>query len=210
MSTQLDSGLDFGRPASAAALGRAADALTEHGFVVETLDDGAAARSRVAELIPPASSVLTGASETLRLTGIDTDINDSGRYFAVRPKTLGMDRERDADAIRCLRSTPDVVIASAHAVTETGSVVIASGSGSQLPAFAGGAARAIWVVGAQKIVPDLSTGLRRVEEHSLPLESERAKAIYGYPSAISRLLILNLEPYTGRSTVLLLREAIGF
>jgi hypothetical protein len=30
------------------------------------------------------------------------------------------------------------------------------------------------------------------------------------PSAINRLLILNAEPYPGRGTVLLLREAIGF
>jgi hypothetical protein len=32
----------------------------------------------------------------------------------------------------------------------------------------------IWVVGAQKVVPDLSTALRRIEDYCLPLESERA------------------------------------
>jgi hypothetical protein len=60
------------------------------------------------------------------------------------------------------------------------------------------------------VVPDLSAALRRVEEHCLPLESERAMRVYGRPSAISRLLILNVEPSPGRGTVLLLREAIGF
>jgi hypothetical protein len=65
-------------------------------------------------------------------------------------------------------------------------------------------------VGAQKIVPDLAAGLRRVEKHCLPLENDRAMAAYGQPSAVSRLLILNLEPRPGRATVLLLREAIGF
>jgi len=107
-------------------------------------------------------------------------------------------------------STPDVIVGSVHAVTEEGSLVIASGSGSQLPGFAGGAGRAIWVVGAQKVVPDLALGLRRVEEHCLPLESERAMRVYGMRSAISRLLILNREPVPGRGTVLLLREVIGF
>jgi len=34
--------------------------------------------------------------------------------------------------------------------------------------------------------------------------------VYGQPSAINRLLILNAEPHPGRGTVLLLREAIGF
>ena len=69
---------------------------------------------------------------------------------------------------------------SAAAVTETGSLVFASASGSQLAGYAG-AARAIWVVGAQKVVPDLSTALRRVEDHCLPLESERAMEAYGGP-----------------------------
>ena len=66
------------------------------------------------------------------------------------------------------------------------------------------------IVGAQKVVPDLSTALRRVEDHCLPLENARAQAAYGWPSAINRLLILNAEPHPGRGTVLLLREAIGF
>ena len=99
---------------------------------------------------------------------------------------------------------------SVAALTETGSLVIASASGSQLPGYAGGAARAIWIVGAQKVVPDLSTALRRAEDHALPLESARAQAAYGQPSAINRLLILNAEPRPGRGIVLLLREAIGF
>jgi hypothetical protein len=99
---------------------------------------------------------------------------------------------------------------SVAAVTETGSLVIASGSGSQLPSYAGGAARRIWIIGAQKIVPDLGTALRRVEEHCLPLESARTQEIYGWPSAVNGLLILNAEPYPGRSTIMLLREAIGF
>ncbi len=76
--------------------------------------------------------------------------------------------------------------------------------------LAGGAARAIWVVGAQKVVPDLSAALRRVEEHALPLENVRALEAYGVPSAVNRLLILNAEYQPGRGTVLLLREAIGF
>jgi hypothetical protein len=88
--------------------------------------------------------------------------------------------------------------------------VVASGSSSQLPSYSGGAGRAIWIVGAQKVVPDLDAALRRVEEHCLPLEDARFRQAFGRPSHISRLLIINTEPFPGRSTVLLLREAIGF
>ncbi|MEV6942606.1 LUD domain-containing protein [Streptomyces sp. NPDC051172] len=115
-----------------------------------------------------------------------------------------------ADEIRRLVAAPDVVVNSVAAVTETGSLVLASGSGSQIPANAGGAGQAVWIVGAQKVVPDLSTALRRVEEYALPLEDARARAAYGMRSAVNRLLVLNAEPRPGRGTVLLLREAIGF
>ncbi|GLX50217.1 hypothetical protein Shyhy01_31670 [Streptomyces hygroscopicus subsp. hygroscopicus] len=200
----------FADPAPAQSLERAATALTAHGFTVEILDDAAAARTRVRDLIPEGAGVFTGASETLRLSGIAEDINDSGRYDAIRPRVLAMDRATRMNEIRRLTAGPDVIVGSVHAVTETGSLVIASGSGSQLPGNAGGAARAIWIVGAQKVVPDLPTALRRVEDHCLPLESARTQAAHGWPSAVNRLLVLNAEFVPGRGTVLLLREAIGF
>jgi len=200
----------FTDPAPAQRLERAAAALTAHGFSVEILDDAAAARTRIKDLIPEGASVLTGASETLRLSGIEEDINHSGRYESLRQRGLTMDRATHMDEIWRLLSTPDVIVGSVHAVTETGSLVVASASGSQLPGYAGGAARAIWVVGAQKVVPDLSAALRRVEDHCLPLENDRAMKAYGQPSAINGLLILNAEHRPGRGTVLLLREAIGF
>ena len=202
--------LSFTDPAPAQRLERVAVALTANNFTAEILDDAAAARARVKDLIPAGASVFTGASETLRLSGIDEDINTSGRYDAVRPRGLAMDRVTQMAEIWRLMSTPDVIVGSVHAVTETGALVAASATGSQLPGYAGAAARVIWVVGAQKVVPDLGTALRRIEAHCLPLESERAMAAYGRPSALNRVLILNAEPLPGRATVLLLREAIGF
>jgi hypothetical protein len=200
----------FAEPAPAPRLEQAATALTAHGFTVEILDDPAAACDRIRDLIPEGATVFTGASETLRLSGIDEDVNASGRYDALKPRLLAMDRVADADEIRRMLASPDVIVGSVAALTETGSLVVASASGSQLTGYAGGAAHAIWIVGAQKVVPDLSTALRRVEEYALPLESARAQLAYGRPSAINRLLVLNAEPQPGRGTVLLLREAIGF
>ncbi len=200
----------FAAPASAQSLERAATALKEHGFAAEILDDSEAARDRVKDLIPEGASVFTGASETLRLSGIEEDIATSGRYQAIRPRVLAMDRATQSDEIRRLISAPDVSMGSVAAVTETGSLLIASASGSQIPAFSGGAGHRIYIAGAQKVVPDLPTALRRLEEHSLPLESERAMVAYGVPSVVNRLLVLNGEPFPGDATVLLLREAIGF
>jgi hypothetical protein len=200
----------FTDPAPAGGLERAAAALTAKNFAVEILDDATAARTRIKGLILEGASVFTGASETLRLSGIEEDINNSGRYDAIRSRSLTMDRATQRDEIWRLMSTPDVIVGSVAAVTETGSLVVASASGSQLPGYAGAAARVIWVVGAQKVVPDLPAALRRVEDHCLPLENDRAMKVYGRPSALNRMLILNAEPEPGRGTVLLLRQAIGF
>jgi len=208
MTTSIPAPL-FTDPAPAQRLERAAAALTAKNFAVEILEDAAAARARIKYLIPEGAIVFTGASETLRLSGIEEDINKSGRYDSIKSRPP-MDRATQRNEIWAALSTPDVLVGSIAAVTETGSLVVASASGSQLPGYAGAAARVIWVVGAQKVVPDLSTALRRVEEHCLPLESERAMRVYGQPSAINRVLILNAEPEPGRGTVLLLREAIGF
>jgi L-lactate utilization protein LutC len=199
----------FTDPAPVERLERAAAALTAKYFAVEILDDAAAARTRIKDLIPEGASVFTGASETLRLSGIEEDINNSGRYDALKSRPP-MDRTTQRNEIWAALSTPDVLVGSVAAVTETGSLVAASASGSQLPGYAGAAARVIWVVGAQKVVPDLPAALRRIEEHCLPLENERAMKVYGVPSAVNRVLILNAESEPGRGTVLLLREAIGF
>ena len=209
MTTPIPAAL-FADPAPEARLERAADALTAHGFTVEILDDAAAARTRIQDLIPEGASVFTGTSETLRLSGIEEDIKNSGRYDALRSRGATMDRVTQRDEIWRLMSTPNVIVGSVAAVTETGSLVVGSASGSQLPGYAGAAARVIWVVGAQKVVPDLPTALRRIEDHCLPLENDRAMQVYGRPSALNRVLILNAEPEAGRGSVLLLRQAIGF
>jgi hypothetical protein len=200
----------FTEPAPAETLERVAAALRANNFAVEILDDAAAARTRVKDLVPEGASVFTGASETLRLSGIDEDINSSGRYESVKARSSTMDRATQLAEIWRMLACPDVIVGSVAAVTETGSLVAASASGSQLAGYAGAAARVIWVVGAQKVVPDLSTALRRIESHCLPLENDRAMKAYGVPSALNRILILNAEPHPGRGTVLLLRKAIGF
>ena len=117
MTTSIPATL-FVDPVPAERLERAAAALTAHGFAVEILDDAAAARRSIKDLIPEGASVFTGASETLRQSGIDADINTSGRYEAVRPCVLAMDRVTRADDIRRLTASPDFVVGSVAALTD--------------------------------------------------------------------------------------------
>src|SRR4051812_40138574 len=123
MTTAIDSA-QFTSPAPVERLERVAAALTQHGFTVEILDDAAAARVRVGELIPEGASVFTGASETLRLSGIDDDVNTSGRYVSVKARGWQMDRATQRNEIWQALSVPDVIVGSVAAVTETGSLVV--------------------------------------------------------------------------------------
>jgi hypothetical protein len=176
------------------------------GIFVESQDE---ARKKIAELIPEGSEVMTMTSKTLEALGIAKEINESGKYNSVRTKLA--DPKISPREKRMLGAAPDFVIGSVHAVTEDGKVLIASNTGSQLPGYAYGAGKVIWVIGTQKIVPDLDSGLKRLYDYVLPLESDRAHKAYGTPgSNVSKLLIVNKEVNPARITVVFVNESLGF
>ena len=185
-------------------------ALEANGMTVIRAADAAAAKRIVLDLIPDASPVHQGASQTLDVLGITYEIEKSGRYAALRPRIWSMDRETEAHEIRRLGAAPDVMLGSVHAVTETGSLLAASMSGSQLGPYVSGAGRVILVVGTQKIVPDLEEGLLRINEYAYRLEDARAQAAYGIRSAVNKVLVINREITPGRITVVLVDEVLGF
>jgi hypothetical protein len=200
---------EFARPADAAAVERTAEALRSHGFDARIVDDGLAARDMLLSLVPEGAEVGEGASQTLDGIGVTEIIEKSGRYDAIRPRTRAMDRATQMREIRKLGAAPDVQINSVQAVTEDGRVVVVSFGGSQLGPIGFGAGRVILVVGAQKIVPDLATAFRRVEEYSYPIEDAKLQEAYGRHSAINKMLVLNGEVAPGRTTVILVREPVG-
>ena len=216
MISELEPNLDpslsrrFGTVGGEASVRRAAAALEANGITVLRAPDAAAAKRIVLDLIPDGSQVHHGASQTLDLVGITDEIDKSGRYEPLRPQIWSMDRKTQADEIRRLGAAPDVMLGSVHAVTETGSLLAASMSGSQLGPYVSGAGRVILVVGTQKIVPDLEQGLRRINEYAWRLEDARAQAAYGIRSAVNKVVIINREITPGRITVVLVDEVIGF
>ena len=200
----------FATVAEEAQVKRTAAALEANGIEVLRAADAAEAKRIVLGLIPDGSQVHHGASESLEASGITEEIEKSSRYEFLRPRIWSMDRTTQADDIRRLSSTPDVMLGSVHAVTETGSLIAASMSGSQLGPYVSGAGRVILVVGTQKIVSDLEEGLRRIDEYAFPLEDARAQAAYGIHSAVNKVLIINREIAPGRITVVLVDEVLGF
>ena len=200
----------YGTVADDARVRKTSAALEANGISVLRAADGAEARRIVLDLIPEGSQVYHGASQSLEVSGIIGEIERSGRYKPLRPQIWSMDRKTQGDEIRRLSASPDVMLGSVHALTETGSLLTASMSGSQLGPYASGAGRVILVVGTQKIVPDLEEAFHRIQEYSFPLEDARAQAAYGIHSGVNKVLIINREVVPGRITVVLVDEALGF
>jgi hypothetical protein len=149
--------------------------------------------------------VFTATSETLRLSGIAAELDATPHSV----RRIAPPADGDVYATIRLGAQPDVVVGSVHAATEDGWLVVASASGSQLAPYASGARRVIWVVGAQKVVPDLDAALRRVHGYSLPKEWRRL-AQYGQTSFVGKILLVEREALPDRTTVVLVRQAIGF
>lgn len=173
--------------------------------------NGEDAKKKVLELIPKQAEVMTMSSTTLDTIGITKEINESSQYNSVRNKLFSMDRKTQELEMQKLGSAPEYAVGSVHAVTEDGHVLIASNTGSQLPAYVYGSAHVIWVVGAQKIVKDTDSGIKRIYDYVLPLESERAHKAYGVTgSAVNKLLIINKEATPNRLIIILVKEVLGF
>jgi hypothetical protein len=201
---------EFTELASGEQIAAAAAALERNGITPLLAATGAGARGLVRSLLTDGAEVYNNTSQTLEATGVADDIERSGRYQPLRLRLYRMDREMQQREMRTLAASPDYVVGSVHALTEDGSLLIASASGSQLGPLVSGAGHVIFVIGAQKIVSDVAAGMRRIYQYCYPLEDARARRAYGVPSGVNNILIINKVVATGRVTAIIVNEHLGF
>jgi L-lactate utilization protein LutC len=191
------------------------EAVRARGVTVTLVDTKESALVHLQVLIPAGVSVMTGASITLQQTGFEALLmsgNHPWKYLKA-----GIMAEKDpakAVALRKQASQADYYLGSVHAIAETGEILIASATGSQLSAYAYSSTNIVWVAGAQKITPTLETAFQRVREYVLPLEDKHMKQLYGEQarSFIGKILVFEREaPYLHRSVnLLLVNEVLGY
>ena len=187
-------------------------ALKANGMDALVVENGEDGKQKVLEMLPEGAEVMNMTSVTLDTISLAKEITESGRFNSVRNKLNKMDRKTQGSEMRKLSAAPEWAVGSVHAITQDGKVVIASNTGSQLPAYAYGAAHVIWVVGTQKIVKDMDEARKRIFEYVLPLESVRLNKAYNLTmgSNVSKLLIVSKEVTAGRITVIFVKEVLGF
>jgi predicted RNA-binding protein with PIN domain len=175
-------------------------------IVVNTRDE---ARDLVIGMVPEGAEVHSGKSKTIEDLGLFKVFMESGKYDAIRPKLYAMDRATQGREMRKLGAVPDYELGSVAAITEDGALVVASATGNQTAAYAGGAGRVILVVGSQKLVKDLDAALDRIREVVFPYENEQVRARLGVDTKLEKLLVMYGEWVEGRTTVVLVREPVG-
>ncbi len=210
MAVNLAPNKEFEKLASDERIERTRKALEKNGIQVLVAETGEEAKRKFFELLPDGSEIFLGASVTLEQLGIKDIIDKSGRYDPVRPKIFAMDREKQAREIRKLGGAPDYAAGSVNAVTEAGQVMITSKTGSQLGPYASGAGKIIWVVGTQKLVKDLDEGFRRIYEYCVPREEVHMQDLYHTGTAPNKILIVNGEFRPNRTTMIIVKEDLGF
>lgn len=188
---------------------RVAAALRSHNIETIVVDSAEDAREVVLGMIPEGAEVHSGKSKTLEDVGLFAELVESGHYDALRPRYFAMDRKTQGREIRKLTAAPDYMLGSVAAVTEDGTLVAASATGSQLGAYVSGAGRLILVVGSQKIVSGLDAALRRINEVVFPYENAQVREKLGVDTALEKVLLLYGEWRPGRTTVVLVREPVG-
>jgi hypothetical protein len=206
--------LEFSTLATAPQIQKTIDALRGRGISAELVETKDQALARLQSLIPAGSSVMTGGSLTLKEIGFEALlISGTHPWRNLKAEIVAEKDPAKQTLLRRQGVLADYFLGSVHAVAQTGELVIASLTGSQLGPYAFTSSNVIWVVGAQKITPSLDDAVRRVREYVLPHEDKRMRESSGgkMGSAIGKLLIIQQEaPFLNRKlTLLFVNQAVG-
>lgn len=194
-------------------LTRTVAALKERGVEAIVVGSRAEALAKLQELVPAGVSVANGASRTLEEIGyIDYLKQGTHGWNNLHEAILAEQDPEVKAALRKQSVISDYYMGSVHAIAETGEMVIASASGSQIPHLAFTSQHLVLVAGAQKIVPTLDDAMARLKDYVFPLEDARMKSTGAAGSLIAKVLIMAHEPsFMGRTVQLILvNEKLGF
>ncbi|GCF16096.1 hypothetical protein Harman_40310 [Haloarcula mannanilytica] len=205
----IDESLD--ELASDATIEETVENLEESGFEVVVVDSADDALAEIQSLIPADASVMNGHSTTLEEIGFVEYLSDGDHEWESLPDEIwSIDDDAKRQAARRESQTADYFLGGINGISQTGELVAADRSGSRIGAYPFAAENVVIVSGVNKIVPTLDDALDRLESVAYPLENERAKEAYGVDSAIAKQLILRQELEDERTTVVLVREHLGY
>ena len=197
-------------PASAESISRTIEALAARNVDAVLVESREAALARLKELVPEGCEVFVSTSETLDTIGYTEYMHGNDRYINLHDRMLAQPDAASQREFRRTTTTADYFVGSVQAIAETGEIVVASGSGSQIGAFAYGARRVIMVAGTQKICPTLAEAEARTRGFTLERHDRWLEGRGSGPAPIGKFLVMEHEPVVGRITMILIPESLGW
>ena len=197
-------------PATAESINRTIAALAVRNVDAVLVENGEAALTRLKELVPEGSEVFVNTSETLDTIGYTEYMNGNDRYVNLHDQMLAQPDAASQREFRRKTTTADYFVGSVQAIAETGEIVIASSSGSQIGAYSYGARRVILVAGAQKICSTLADAEARTRGFTLERHDRWLEGRGAAPTPIGKYLVMEHEPVVGRISMILIPESLGW
>jgi hypothetical protein len=190
------------------------NAVGTRGISVELVDTKKDALERIKTVIPPAATIMTGASLTLREIGFEEMLISKNHPWKNFKDDIVAEKDpKKQSLLRKQAIAADYFLGSVHAVSRTGEIVVASATGSQIAPYAFASQNIIWVAGIQKITRTVDEGLLRIREYIMPHEEDRMRAMTGgkMGTTFGKVLIFSREvPVLGRTVrLLLVKERVG-
>lgn len=181
------------------------------GIKVLRVKDGKAALEKIKEIIPTGAEVMNGSSTTLIEIGFVEFLNSGQHSWKDFHKTItSEDDKAKRDDLRRKAVAAEYFLSGVNAIAMTGELVSCDATGSRVGAWPFAAKNLILVAGVNKIVPTLEDALRRIREYVYPLEDARSKKVSGTPSRIGKCVIMANEWQSGRVTLILIDDRLGY
>ena len=197
-------------PASDESIQRTIKALAARNVEALLLKSRDSALAKLKELVPEGSEVFVNTSETLATIGYTDYMHGNDRYVNLHDRMMAIPDPAQQREFRRKTTTAEYFVGSVQAIAETGEIVIASGSGSQVGAYSYGARRVILVAGTQKICPTLAEAEARTRGYTLEVHDRWLEGRGSLAAPIGKLLIMEHEPMVGRITMILVPERLGW
>lgn len=143
--------------------------LKKRGFLPYYFDSSKEAVEFVLELIPENESVGIGGSMTV--TGLELDKKLQQKGVTVYSHSLVSPELKNK--VYQLANSADWYLSSTNALTESGDFVNIDGSANRISALCFGVKKVIYVLGVNKITPDIESAISRVRNIAAPLNTRR-------------------------------------
>ncbi len=147
--------------------------LTRHGFAARSFAESAEVVAAFRTELASVTSVGFGGSATLRQLGLDRVVAELGLPFHDH-WAAGLSAE-EVWQRRLAQGRADLFVTSANALTGQGHLVLTDGVGNRIAASVFGPRRVLFVVGENKIVPDLAAAHDRIHTVSAPRRAAEMK-----------------------------------